>query len=75
MNKLALLIAITLSLSACSDGMKIKTNGSYNAICIDGVTYVAFKEMSGNQGYGFLSVKLNRESKIIECIQNEEIKK
>ena len=74
MKKLALLIAITLSLSACSDDMKIKTKGSYSTLCIDGVTYVAFKEMAGYQGYGFLSVKLNRESKIIECSQDEEIK-
>ena len=73
MKKLALLIAITLTLSACSDGMEIKTKG-FRPICIDGVTYVAFKEMSGNQGYGFLSVMLNRESKIIECSQGEEIK-
>ena len=74
MKKLALLIAITLSLSACDDVDKIKTKDSYNTICIDGVTYVAFKEMSGNQGYGFLSVKLNRESKIIKCSQNKGIK-
>ena len=67
MKKLALLIAITLSLSACADNVKIKTKGSYSTICIDGVTYVAFKEMAGNQGYGFMSVKLNRDSKIIEC--------
>ena len=69
MKKLALLIAVTLSLSACADNVGIKTKGSYSTICIDGVTYVAFKEMAGNQGYGFMSVKLNRESKIIECGQ------
>ena len=74
MKKLVLLIAITLTLSACSDDRKIKTKGSYSTICIDGVTYVAFKEMARYQGYGFLSVKLNRESKIIECSQDEEIK-
>lgn len=70
MKKLALLIAITLSLSACDDNVEIKTKGSYGTICIDGVTYVAFKEMRGYQGYGFLSVKLNRDSKIIECSQH-----
>ena len=75
MKKLALLIAITMSLSACADDVKIKTHGSYRTICIDGVTYIAFKEMAGNQGYGFLSVKLNRESKIIECSQVEEVNK
>ena len=74
MKKLILLLAITLSLSACSDDMKIKTKNTGNTICIDGVTYVAFKEMAGYQGYGFLSVKLNRESKIIECSQDEENK-
>lgn len=76
MNKLLLLIAITLSLSACADDVKIKTHGSYSTICIEGVTYVAFKEkeMVGYHGYGFLSVKLNRESKIIECSQDEENK-
>lgn len=75
MKKLALLIAITLSLQACDDNVEIKTKGSYSTVCIDGVTYVAFKEMAGNQGYGFLSVKLNRDSKIIECSKGEEIKK
>lgn len=48
---------------------------SYRTICIDGVTYVAFKEMAGNQGYGFLSVKLNRDSKIIECNHDEDVSK
>ena len=70
MKKIALLIAITLSLSACGNGMKINTKDSYITICIDGVTYIAFKETVGNLGYGFLSVKLNRESKIIECRQD-----
>lgn len=64
---LVLLIVLTLSLSACSDHLEIKTIDSYGTICIDGITYVAFKEMKGYQGYGFLSVKLNKESKIIEC--------
>ena len=71
MKKLALLIAISLSLSACSDNAEIKSKGRYNTLCIDGVTYVAFKETVGYSGYGFLSVKLNRESKIIECRQSE----
>ena len=74
MKKLLLLIAIPLSLSACSDSLEMKTKSSYRTICIDGVTYVAFKEMSSNRGFGFLSVKLNRESKIIACSQDEEIK-
>lgn len=69
MKKLVLLISITLSLSACTDNMEIKTKGSYGTVCIDGVTYVAFKEVVNKKGYGFLSVKLNRESKIIECRQ------
>ncbi len=72
MKKLLLLIATALSLTACSDSLEMKTKGTYNTICIDGVTYVAFKERASYQGYGFLSVKLNRESKIIECNQGEE---
>lgn len=76
MKKLILILAIALTLSACSDDMKSKTKNTDNTICIDGVTYVAFKEkeMVGYHGYGFLSVKLNRESKIIECSQDEENK-
>ena len=72
LRKLTLVLVSTLTLSACSDSLEMKTKSSYRTICIDGVTYVAFKEMSSNRGFGFLSVKLNRESKIIECNQGEE---
>lgn len=64
MRKLLLAGLAIVLLSGC-DGTTVTTpSEKIKERCFDGVTYIAFKEYSG---YGYLSVKLNRESKIVEC--------
>ncbi len=65
--KILALAAIALALSACMDGEPIRTKTDYKTVCIDGVTYIAFREGAGNLGFGFFSVKLDKDSKIINC--------
>jgi len=64
--KAIILILASLLIVACdkepgADGSTQKT------VCIDGVKYVYFKSISGNQGFGYMSVKFNREGKVELC--------
>lgn len=36
-------------------------------VCLDGVTYYQFKETVGYSGYGFMSVKFNRNGTVQLC--------
>jgi hypothetical protein len=38
--------------------------------CLDGVTYIIHSEVSGTQGFGYMSVKFNTDSKIIPCTED-----
>lgn len=68
MKKVLIALLVTTLLCACSKGNPPSTNKSdFKEQCIDGVTYIIFKEHQGYQGYGYMSVKLNRDSKIVEC--------
>ena len=68
MKNVLIALFVTILLCACSEGNPPSTNKSdFKEQCIDGVTYIIFKEHQGYQGYGFMSVKLNLDSKIIEC--------
>ena len=45
-------------------------NGAANLrdeICIDGVTYIIFKGQAGYAGWGYMSVKFNKDSKVVSC--------
>jgi len=64
--KAIILILASLLIVACDK--EPGAQGSTQKIaCIDGVKYVYFKSASGNQGYGYMSVKFNREGKVELC--------
>lgn len=42
----------------------------FKTICLDGVTYYILKEIDGNREYGYMSVKLDTNSKIVPCDKN-----
>ena len=72
MRKSKLLIVIfsvlLVSLSGCSKGMESATKTSDMKIrCIDGVKYIAFKEFSGNQGFGFMTAKFKNDGSVETC--------
>lgn len=68
-----LLVAITISAllvstTGCSKGMEPATETrKMKTRCIDGVEYIVFREISGYQGYGFMSAKFNRDGSIATC--------
>lgn len=35
--------------------------------CLDGVTYIIYRDTFSNKGFGYMSVKFNTDSKIIPC--------
>lgn len=46
-----------------------KATDKYKVICIDNVTYIMYQGSSAAyRGYGYLSIKLNENSKIVSCI-------
>lgn len=65
MNKI-ILIVLSMFLIAC-DAEPGTSDSVLKTTCIDGVKYVYFKSGSGNRGYGYLSVKFNREGKVELC--------
>ena len=38
-------------------------------VCLDGVTYYLDSEIGYSRGFGYMSVKLDRESKIVPCTE------
>lgn len=61
-----LLLSLVTSISAC-DMTGIAVTKSEQTICIDNVTYVKFSEGNVDRGLGYMSVKLDTNSKIILC--------
>jgi len=61
-----MLIVASLLLVGC-DKEPGEADGVQKIACIDGVKYVYFKSGSGNRGYGYMSVKFNREGKVELC--------
>lgn len=64
-----LIIGLLLCLlGGCSTGDESLTKKEdFKTVCLDGVTYYCFKESAGYSGYGYMSVKLDKNSKIVPC--------
>lgn len=72
MKKSLLVLSLVTLISACDMTEIDVTNNTNNienvqTICIDNVTYVKFSDGKGYKGYGYMSVKLDTNSKIILC--------
>ena len=65
MKKIILILA-SLLIVAC-DAEPGDNKSVQKIACIDGVKYVYFKSAGGNRGYGYMSVKFNREGKVELC--------
>jgi len=72
MKKISLLILslVLFTLVGCKDD-DFHTPGiqkeNFKTVCLDGVTYYMFCDGQGYVGYGYMSVKLDRNSKIVPC--------
>lgn len=66
--KYALLILISLTLTACGNGIPSSTKtDEMKTRCIYGVEYFVFKEKRGYQGFGFMTVKYRRDGSVATC--------
>ena len=63
MKRILTILVLATSLVSCSTGTPKK---EMKTVCLDGVTYYLFNE---HKGFGYMSVKLDRESKIIPCTE------
>lgn len=54
-------------LASCGSQTPEDERTNHSTICIDGVTYVYFQAGAGYQGFGYMSVKLDTNSKVIPC--------
>lgn len=68
-NICLLIISVLLfALSGCSTGNNAATKKKdMKTVCLDGVTYYLFSEYDTNSGYGYMSVKLDKDSKVVPC--------
>jgi len=67
---LILFVFFTISCGGVTDPSKKDSTKHEKYRCIDGVKYVVFKGYSGNQGYGYMSVKFNKDSTVSLCEEN-----
>ena len=62
------IIVLATALVSCSTGREaMSPKKEMKTVCLDGVTYYLFRENNYSEGYGFMSVKFDRESKIVPC--------
>ncbi len=67
-RNLILLLIVLVASSGCLSGLDSMTKKEqFKTVCLDGVTYYLFRESSGYSGYGYMSVKLDRDSKVVAC--------
>jgi len=68
MKKILAIFVLSIVLVSCSSGDKARTSKEdMKTVCLDGVTYYLFRESNYSEGYGFMSVKFDRESKVVPC--------
>ena len=73
MKRILTILVLATALVSCSTGKEAMTSKeNMKTICLDGVTYYQFSEARLSKGFGYMSVKLDRESKIVPC-SNEEV--
>lgn len=75
MKKYITMLLMVLCLMGCINMEMDTKNFNVNTLCIDGVTYIYIKEWSGNKGFGYMSVKLDTNSKIVPCEVTEDVVK
>ena len=70
MKRILVVLVLSSLLVSCSIELVQKTTGKeMKTVCLDGVTYYQFSEVRFSKGFGYMSVKLDRESKIIPCTE------
>lgn len=62
-----LIIIMTVLLVTGCDGVTRLYHHGIEEKCIDGVTYIYDSSSIGNQAFGYMSVKFNRDSKVVLC--------
>jgi major membrane immunogen (membrane-anchored lipoprotein) len=66
--KYIIFIILLVLLIGCSSGDKPITNKEdMKTVCLDGVTYYQFRETFMYSGYGYMSVKFNRDGTVHTC--------
>ena len=70
MKRILVVLVLSSLLVSCSIELVPKTTGKeMKTVCLDGVTYYLFSEIGYSRGFGYMSVKLDRESKIVPCTE------
>ena len=70
MKRILAVLVLSSLLVSCSTGKEAMTSKeNMKTVCLDGVTYYLFSEIGYSRGFGYMSVKLDRESKIVPCTE------
>ena len=70
MKRILAVFVLSILLVGCSTGQEANTSTKeMKTVCLDGVTYYLFSEIGYSRGFGYMSVKLDRESKIVPCTE------
>ena len=70
MKRILAVLVLSSLLVSCSTGKEAMTSKeNMKTVCLDGVTYYLFRETRYSKGFGYMSVKLDGESKIVPCTE------
>ena len=70
MKRILAVLVLAIALVSCStENIPSVSKEDVKTVCLDGVTYYLFSKPLYSKGYGFMSVKLDRESKIVPCTE------
>jgi hypothetical protein len=68
MKKVIIAISFLMVLAGCTTGESSRTEtGEFKTRCLDGVTYYVTSETIPYKGYGYMSVKFNRDGTVETC--------
>jgi hypothetical protein len=67
MKFLIVMLAIVFLTACSSGGLPLTETEKMRIVCLDGVEYYLFREISGYSGWGYMSVKFNPDSTVSTC--------
>ncbi len=70
MKKILAILVLATALVICNtenEAMSSKEN--MKTVCLDGVTYYKFSEFIVHKRFSYMSIKLDKESKIVPCTE------
>lgn len=71
MKRFIIMVVVLFMTTANASG---KFYSTPEIICIDGVQYIIVRERAFSRAYGYMSVKFNKDGKVVLCNNGDKVK-